>query len=74
MFVVLCATALIAGCDEQPKEGASAVTASSASAAVVKDDDLATPADFEDEAEKSISAANYKAEVDALEKEIDAEP
>jgi len=39
----------------------------------IKDEDLATPADFDDEAEKDITATNYKAEVDSLEKEISAE-
>jgi hypothetical protein len=38
----------------------------------IADADLAVPADFVDEAEKSISTANYKAELDLLEKEIDA--
>lgn len=39
----------------------------------IVDEDLPIETDFEDEAEKSITAENFKAELDALEKEIDAE-
>ena len=41
--------------------------------AEVQDTDLAVPADFEAEAKTSITSANYKAEVDALDKEISSE-
>jgi hypothetical protein len=60
----------VAACDtgdaEQPKPASSATAATTA----VSDGDLTVPADFEEEAETSITAANYKAEADALEKEI----
>jgi hypothetical protein len=42
--------------------------------APIADEDLAVPADFDEEAETQITAENYKAELDALEKEINAEP
>lgn len=64
-----------AGCDEGPKEGATAPapTESAAAAAVIADQDLATEADFDDEAEKEITPATYKSELDSLDKEIAAE-
>ena len=59
------AAALVAGCEEnKPAAGGGEVA--------IADTDLAVPADFADEAEKSITAANYKTELDSLEKEIDA--
>jgi hypothetical protein len=69
LLMALVAAALTSGCDEKAGGGA---PPSTSAAATLKDEDLATPADFDDEAEKSITASNYKAEVDALEKEIDA--
>jgi len=42
--------------------------------APIADGDLAVPADFDEEAEKQITAENYKAELDALDKELSAEP
>ena len=48
-----------------------AATTTAAPAAVsINDSDLSTPADFEDSAEKSISKANYKAELATLEGDI----
>ena len=44
-----------------------------AAAVQIKDEDIPTQADFEDESAKDISPTTYKAEVDALEKEISAE-
>ena len=37
----------------------------------IADADLAVPEDFEDDAEKAISSSNYKAELGALEKELE---
>ena len=71
MVLFLATTAVLAGCDDKP-EGAPA--SGEAAAASVKDDDLMTPSDFDDEAEKSVTAANYKQELDTLEKEINAAP
>jgi hypothetical protein len=63
-----------AGCDEGSKEGAAAPAPSqSAAPAVIADQDLATEADFDDEAEKEITPATYKTELDSLDKEIAAE-
>ncbi|MCC6557080.1 MAG: hypothetical protein IT372_29360 [Polyangiaceae bacterium] len=64
------AAALSAGCEEPPKGAPTA--GSAAPAAALTDQDVPLPSDFEDEAEKSITPANYKAEADAIEKEIDA--
>jgi len=61
------AAALVAGCEEnKPAAGGAGAEV------VIADADLAVPADFADEAEKSITVTNYKAELDTLEKEIDA--
>jgi hypothetical protein len=64
LLLGILAAALVAGCEENKPAGGGDVA--------VADTDLAVPADFADEAEKSITAANYKAELDTLEKEIDA--
>ncbi|MCC6523460.1 MAG: hypothetical protein IT373_12450 [Polyangiaceae bacterium] len=44
----------------------------STAAASLADSDLPVAADFEEEAERSITPANYKSELDSLEKEIEA--
>jgi hypothetical protein len=64
LLLGILAAALVAGCEENKPAGGGDVA--------VADTDLAVPADFADEAEKSITTANYKAELDSLEKEIDA--
>jgi hypothetical protein len=48
-------------------------TSKPAAQGAVAEADLAVPADFEEEAEKQITTANYKTELDTLEKEIAAE-
>jgi hypothetical protein len=63
LLLGILAAALVAGCEENKPAGGDVAVA---------DTDLAVPADFADEAEKSITTANYKAELDSLEKEIDA--
>ena len=52
--------------------GATTTVATTAAAAptVIEDTDLATPADFEETAEKAISKANYKTELASLETDI----
>jgi hypothetical protein len=45
--------------------------ASAPAALEIPDADLAVPEDFEDEAEKEITVSNYKAELKALEKELE---
>ena len=47
-----------------------ATTAAAAAPTVIADTDLATPADFEETAEKAISKTNYKAELASLEADI----
>jgi hypothetical protein len=65
LLLGILAAALVAGCEEnKPASGGGDV--------VIAEADLAVPADFAEEAETSISATNYKAELDTLEKEIDA--
>ena len=68
MVLFLATTAVLAGCDDKP----TAAPGGEAAAASVKDDELMTPSDFDDEAEKSVTAANYKQELDTLEKDINA--
>lgn len=72
LLLALAAAALPLGCEDPAPGAAPAGSQSPVAAAPLKDEDLATPADFDDEAERAITAANYKAEVDSLEKEIDA--
>lgn len=56
------------------KSSAGPTAPASASAATAEtDEDIPTEADFEEEAEKDITAANMTSELDALEKEIAAE-
>lgn len=65
----------IAGCGEtSPTTQSSTAPAASGSTAAkpLADADLPVPADFEEEAEKQITPATYKQELDALEKEVDA--
>ena len=69
--VVALTTGLVA-CEEQ-KPAPATTGEKGAVAAQIKDEDIPTQADFEEESAKDISTTNYKAEVDALEKEISAE-
>ena len=63
LLLGILAAALVAGCEEnKPAAGGAEV--------VIADTDLAVPADFADEAEKSITTANYKAELDTIESEV----
>lgn len=74
----------LAACEEKPTEPAKPVNPAAMEAkpeakaeepqpAPIADEDVAVPADFEEEAEKAITPATYKAELDKLEKEADAE-
>lgn len=73
--VLLAASMCVVACEEQKPAAGGATTESkpAAAAAPLKDEDVPVEADFDDEAEKDITPASYKAEVDALEKEISAE-
>lgn len=76
LILVAALAAALVGCESSSGTTGSAAGSDSAKAAAeapIADSDLAVPADFADEAEKSISQANYKAELDNLEKEIDAD-
>jgi hypothetical protein len=48
-------------------------TATPPAPVAIADTDLSTPADFEEAAEKAITAKNYKAEIATIEKDIDKE-
>ena len=73
VLALLAMSALVVACEE-PKPTGGTTTGGTAAAPVVLDDkDVPTPADFDDQAEKDISATNYKSELDALEKEISAQ-
>jgi hypothetical protein len=63
VLIALVLAAALAGCEDDGNK---------AGGADVAEADIAVPADFADEAEKSINATNYKAELDSLEKELDA--
>jgi hypothetical protein len=69
IFLAMAIAAL--GCEGDPAKPAPTSSAQPVAAAPIKDEDLATQADFDDEAEKAITEANYKTELDTLEKEID---
>ena len=70
-FLVLSALAMLVAtaCDEGAKKDEPAANTTKAAPAIAEDD-LAVPADFEDEAARTISVANYKAELDTLETEL----
>lgn len=73
MLVLLVMSALVVACEEQ-KPAAGSTTGGTAAAPVVLDDkDIPTAADYDDQAEKDITSANYKSELDTLEKEISAQ-
>lgn len=65
-------SALAMGCEDKKPEGA-APAGSAAAPVALTDKDLPTPADYDDDAEKQITPANYKSELDTLDKEIAAE-
>lgn len=74
MLLTLVAVSLgIVACEEQKAAPQSTPESKASATAQIKDEDIPTVADFDDESAKDISTTNYKAEVDALEKEIAAE-
>jgi hypothetical protein len=72
VLVILAAGLLALGCGDATPTGSGA-PAGSGTAMALADSDVPVSADFEEEAEKGISAANYKGELDNLEKEVGAE-
>ena len=85
MMLLAAAVFALAACEEKKPEttetpeskNAETTAATAATAAAqpvtIADTDLATPADFEDEAEKAITKANYKTELATLEADISKE-
>jgi hypothetical protein len=67
----LAAGLFAAGCGDSSGP-ASGAPAGSGTAVALADSDLPVQADYEEEAEKAITPASYKGELDALEKEIDS--
>lgn len=63
----------LAACDEQKTQTDPGATPTPAPAAEVKltDADLPVSADFEEDAEKTITTASYKAELESLTKEVE---
>ncbi|MDI1437532.1 hypothetical protein [Polyangium sorediatum] len=86
MLACLVALVLAAGCEQKKEEAPAAPPTPPKPAAelprppvgiappveekAAAEDDLPTPEDFEEEAEKDIASTNVEAEVDKLEKEI----
>jgi ABC-type glycerol-3-phosphate transport system substrate-binding protein len=70
VLVTLAASLFALGCGDPTTSGSGSTA--SASPAPLADTDVPVAADFEEEAEKSISASNYKGELDTLEKEVDS--
>jgi hypothetical protein len=70
-LALLAASLCVVACEEQKPAAPGTGTESTKAAAVqIKDEDIPTAADFDQESAKDITTDNYKAEVDSLEKEI----
>lgn len=72
LFLIPLAAALVA-CEGDAQKPAGPAASGSAAAVALSDKDVPVPADFADEADTSINANNYKAELDTLDKEIGSE-
>ncbi len=73
LLLLALSTGLLAvGCGDSTSSGATGAAAASGAPVALADTDLPVQADYEEEAEKSITPASYKADLDALEKEIDS--
>lgn len=71
ILALLAASLCVVACDEQkPAAPATGTESANAAAAQIKDEDIPTASDFDQESAKDITTDNYKAEVDSLEKEI----
>jgi len=74
VLALLAMSALVVACEEPKPTGGTTTGGTTAAAPVVIDDkDIPTPADFDEEAAKDITSANYKTELETLEKELAAE-
>jgi hypothetical protein len=70
-LALLAASLCVVACEEQkPAAPGAGAEANKAAAVQIKDEDIPTASDFDQESAKDITADNYKAEVDSLEKEI----
>lgn len=69
--LALLSTGMLLGCEDK---AAAPGAAPNAPAVELADSDLPSEVDFDDEADKSITGDNYAQELDALEKEIAADP
>ena len=72
-LALLAMSALVVACEEPKPTGASTTGGTAMAPVPLDDKDIPTAADYDDQAEKDISATNYKTELDTLEKEISAE-
>ena len=63
---------ILTACEEQKPTEPASTAAPTQAAAPISDDDLAVQADFEEEAERTITVSSYKTELDALEKELES--
>lgn len=68
-LALLALSLCVVACEEQ-KPAAPATGKESTTAVQIKDEDIPTASDFDQDSAKDITADNYKAEVDSLEKEI----
>jgi hypothetical protein len=69
-LALLAASLCVVACEEQKPAAPATGKESTTAAAQIKDEDISTPSDFDQEAAKDITTDNYKSEVDSLEKEI----
>jgi len=69
-LALLAASLCVVACEEQKPADPAAGKESTTAAAQIKDEDIPTASDFDQESAKDITADNYKSEVDSLEKEI----
>ncbi len=73
VLALLAISALVVACEEPKPTGGTTTGGAAMAPVVLTDKDLPTAADFDDQAEKDITSANYKSELETLEKEIAAE-
>jgi len=69
VFVAIAMGLMASACGDSTPSGSGNTAGAQAALA---DSDVPVPADFEEDAEKNISASNYKSEIDTLEKEVDS--
>jgi hypothetical protein len=70
MLLTLPMLLVAAACDQASDKKDQPTSTQPAVEHPIADEDLAVPADFEDEASKTITASNYKSELDKIDGEI----